>query len=181
MNFFSHPSSYNQHHNLHPICFTGSQNQSTYISYPSDCRNIIASMFFRTLALAAAVGSALAQRTSNTSICDYYTTALLKNNTAANQMTLLTLVVNTAVIGNCMSAPLHYLDHLLTRCRHSAKRRHQGPRYPRSRHDKQHCGQPPPLLQWRTGIVKHRRDDGCLRQLSRRRWSCSSHEEYASQ
>jgi len=57
-------------------------------------------MFFGILALAAAVGSAVAQRPANTSICDYYTTALLKNNTAANQMTLLTLVVNTAVIGN---------------------------------------------------------------------------------
>ena len=34
------------------------------------------------------------------SICDYYTTALLKVNNATNQMTLLTLVVNTAVIGN---------------------------------------------------------------------------------
>lgn len=34
------------------------------------------------------------------SICDKYTTALLKQNTAANQQTLLTLVVNTAVIGN---------------------------------------------------------------------------------
>jgi hypothetical protein len=54
---------------------------------------------------AAAVGGAVAQRPTNTSICDYYTTALLKNNTAANQMTLLTLVVNTAVIGNCKSAP----------------------------------------------------------------------------
>lgn len=39
-------------------------------------------------------------RPSDTSICDYYTTALLKKNTAANQQTLLTLVVNTAVIGN---------------------------------------------------------------------------------
>jgi hypothetical protein len=37
----------------------------------------IASMFFKTLAFAAAVGSAAAQRPSNTSICDYYTTALL--------------------------------------------------------------------------------------------------------
>jgi hypothetical protein len=41
-----------------------------------------------------------AQRPSNTSICDYYTAALLKTNNAINQMTLLTLVVNTAVIGN---------------------------------------------------------------------------------
>jgi hypothetical protein len=58
-------------------------------------------MFFKAVAVLGAVGSAVAQRPSNTSICDYYTTALLKNNTAANQMTLLTLVVNTAVIGNC--------------------------------------------------------------------------------
>nr|OQO06862.1 hypothetical protein B0A51_17441 [Rachicladosporium sp. CCFEE 5018] len=43
---------------------------------------------------------AAAQRPTNTSICDYYTTALLKDNNAANQQTLLTLLVNTAVIGN---------------------------------------------------------------------------------
>lgn len=57
-------------------------------------------MQFKTLALLAAVGTAVAQRPSNTSICDYYTTALLKENNATNQYTLLTLVVNTAVIGN---------------------------------------------------------------------------------
>lgn len=64
-------------------------------------------MFFKTITAAAAVlaaGVAADGRPSNTSICDYYTTALLKNNTAANQLTLLTLVVNTAVIGNCMPA-----------------------------------------------------------------------------
>jgi len=49
------------------------------------------------LALAA---GASAQRPSDVSICDYYTTALLKENNATNQQTLLTLVVNTAVIGN---------------------------------------------------------------------------------
>jgi hypothetical protein len=59
-------------------------------------------MLFKALAVAAAIGGAVAQRPNNTSICDYYTTALLKNNTAVNQKTLLTLVVNTAVIGNCM-------------------------------------------------------------------------------
>lgn len=53
-----------------------------------------------TVALAAA-GSAVAQRPTNTSICDYYTTALFKNNTADNQYTLLTALVNTVVIGNC--------------------------------------------------------------------------------
>jgi hypothetical protein len=44
--------------------------------------------------------TAVAQRPSNVSICDYYTTALLKENNATNQLTLLTLLVNTAVIGN---------------------------------------------------------------------------------
>lgn len=58
-------------------------------------------MRFSTIAAAAAVASiAEAQRPANTSVCDYYTTALLKNNTAANQYTVLTLLVNTVVIGN---------------------------------------------------------------------------------
>lgn len=52
------------------------------------------------LALLALAGAASAQRPNDTSICDYYTTALLKTNNATNQYTLLTLVVNTAVIGN---------------------------------------------------------------------------------
>lgn len=47
------------------------------------------------LAAIAATG-AMAQD----SICDKYTKALLKQNTGANQYTLLTLLVNTAVIGN---------------------------------------------------------------------------------
>ena len=53
-----------------------------------------------TTILGLAVSVVLAQRPANTSICDYYTGALLKNNTAANQYTVLTLVVNTALIGN---------------------------------------------------------------------------------
>jgi len=58
-------------------------------------------MLFKALVVAAAaVGGAVAQRPMNMSICDYYTTALLMNNTAANQATVLTLVVNTAIIGN---------------------------------------------------------------------------------
>lgn len=52
------------------------------------------------LALAAA-SAVVAQRPNDTSICDYYANALLKNNTAESQHTVLTLVVNTAVIGNC--------------------------------------------------------------------------------
>lgn len=45
-------------------------------------------------------GTALGQRPANTSICDYYTTALMKENNATNQLALLILIVNTAVIGN---------------------------------------------------------------------------------
>ena len=51
--------------------------------------------------LVSVLSFAFAQsRPANVSICDFYTSALLKDNTAANQYTLLTLVVNTAVIGN---------------------------------------------------------------------------------
>ena len=51
-------------------------------------------MQLTSLLLLAGAGLASAQsRPMNTSICDYYTTALLKNNTAANQYTLLTLLV----------------------------------------------------------------------------------------
>ncbi|KAL1306777.1 hypothetical protein AAFC00_005438 [Neodothiora populina] len=48
----------------------------------------------------AATVPAFAQRPENTTICSYYTTALLKDDTGANQLTLLTLLVNTVVIGN---------------------------------------------------------------------------------
>lgn len=47
--------------------------------------------------LLALMGTAFAQ---NVSLCDKYTTALLTNNTTANQYTLLTLLVNTVVIGD---------------------------------------------------------------------------------
>lgn len=57
-------------------------------------------MHFSKLVSLVMVGSAVAQRPSNVSICDYYTTALLKENNATNQYTLLTLLVNTVVIGN---------------------------------------------------------------------------------
>ncbi|KAI0199940.1 hypothetical protein F4808DRAFT_471143 [Astrocystis sublimbata] len=56
--------------------------------------------FSKVSALAVAASTAQAQRPEDTSICDYYTTALLKDNSADNQATLLTLVVNTVVIGN---------------------------------------------------------------------------------
>ncbi|PHH71350.1 hypothetical protein CDD82_6556 [Ophiocordyceps australis] len=52
------------------------------------------------LAVATTAAVTAAQRPMDTSICDYYTTALLKDNTADNQEKLLTLLVNTVVIGN---------------------------------------------------------------------------------
>ncbi|GAB0142778.1 hypothetical protein EsHS_00003317 [Epichloe bromicola] len=58
-------------------------------------------MRFSNVVLAAAAGTAVnAQRPESEPICDYYVKALLKNNTAENQATLLTLLVNTVVIGN---------------------------------------------------------------------------------
>ena len=57
-------------------------------------------MQYKAFAILAAIGAAVAQRPEGTSICDYYTTALLKENNATTQYTLLTLLVNTAVIGN---------------------------------------------------------------------------------
>lgn len=76
-------------------------------------------MLLKIATLFAAIGTTVAQRPTNTSICDYCmclasgfrsfvdrrlqnldTTALLKDNTGDNQYKLLTLLVNTAVIGN---------------------------------------------------------------------------------
>ncbi|OIW32027.1 hypothetical protein CONLIGDRAFT_571547 [Coniochaeta ligniaria NRRL 30616] len=57
-------------------------------------------LFKKVTSVLAVAGGVAAQRPSNMSICDYYTTALLTNNTAENQYTLLTLLVNTVVIGN---------------------------------------------------------------------------------
>jgi len=53
--------------------------------------------FFAPLAAVVAGASVVSAQTS---LCDKYTTALLMNNTAENQATVLTLVVNTALIGN---------------------------------------------------------------------------------
>lgn len=46
--------------------------------------------------------AANAQRPSDVSMCDYYTKALLgKENTPENQLLLVTLFVNTVLLGNC--------------------------------------------------------------------------------
>ncbi|KAH9985374.1 hypothetical protein F4779DRAFT_318394 [Xylariaceae sp. FL0662B] len=55
---------------------------------------------YQTAAVMAAATAVSAQRPADTPICDYYTEALLKDNTADNQATILTLIVNTVVIGN---------------------------------------------------------------------------------
>jgi len=60
--------------------------------------------FTRPIWAIAAFGSATAQRPSSTPICDYYTTALFTENTGANQLALLTALVNTVVTGNCKTA-----------------------------------------------------------------------------
>lgn len=51
------------------------------------------------LAASALIG-AVAQRPSNVSICDFYSGRLLGDVNATTQNTLLTLLVNTAIIGN---------------------------------------------------------------------------------
>lgn len=57
-------------------------------------------LYKSTLLLLGGTYSVLASRPSDTSICDYYTQAVLKSNTPADQYTLLTVIVNTVVIGN---------------------------------------------------------------------------------
>jgi len=53
-----------------------------------------------TIAAVAAVAAVAEAQNSSMSLCDKYTTALLKNNTGSNQLTLLTYLVNTVVAGN---------------------------------------------------------------------------------
>ncbi|PWN88391.1 hypothetical protein FA10DRAFT_268586 [Acaromyces ingoldii] len=55
--------------------------------------------FLATFTAAAAAIASVAGQAAETP-CDKYTTALLKTNNATNQLTVLTLVVNTALIGN---------------------------------------------------------------------------------
>ena len=62
-------------------------------------------MHFKRFAAAGALLSTASafpsvQQRTDQSICDKYTIALLKDNTAANQYALLTQLVNTVVIGN---------------------------------------------------------------------------------
>lgn len=62
-------------------------------------------MLYQSISLAALAAVASAQRPSSTPICDYYTTALFKDNTAANQYKLVSAVVDRAGTGNKTSTP----------------------------------------------------------------------------
>ncbi|KAL9121338.1 MAG: hypothetical protein Q9187_002104 [Circinaria calcarea] len=78
-----------------PLLCTLFQSQSTNTAAAA-----FFTMLYQLLPLLALLVPTQAARPENTSVCDYYTTELLKENSAANQYTLLTLLVNTAVIGN---------------------------------------------------------------------------------
>ena len=61
-------------------------------------------MSFKTLSVLASLGMATALRPNGTSICDYYTPILTgKDNTAASQQEVMTLVTNTLILGNYTS------------------------------------------------------------------------------
>ena len=57
-------------------------------------------MRLRTPAFLTLLTSSLALRPSNISICDFYTPSILGQNTASNQLLLVTIWVNTFVLGN---------------------------------------------------------------------------------
>ena len=70
---------------------------------------------FNLLSGLACIGFVIASgRPSDVSICDYYTGALLKTDTEENQALLLTLIVNTAVIGNYTQPNLNAVPGILT-------------------------------------------------------------------
>jgi hypothetical protein len=71
----------------------------------SSCLSLVLITIMKLSTLALLAVGVLAQRPENTSICDYYTTALLKDNTAKNQATVLTALVNTVVLGSKMPKP----------------------------------------------------------------------------
>lgn len=55
----------------------------------------------KTLLALSATSAVSAQRPADVPMCDYYTKAIMKENTAENQLRVLTVLVNTVVIGNC--------------------------------------------------------------------------------
>ncbi|KAL2826529.1 hypothetical protein BJY01DRAFT_255993 [Aspergillus pseudoustus] len=61
---------------------------------------LLLNLTFPTLSLARTRNNRPSSRPNSTSICDYYTPRILGSDTAANQQLLITLLVNTFVIGN---------------------------------------------------------------------------------
>jgi hypothetical protein len=60
--------------------------------------------------LALTAAAANAQRPADVSMCDYYTKTLLgKDNTPENQLLLVTLLVNTVILGNCKLKSRSYM------------------------------------------------------------------------
>ena len=71
---------------------------------------IIKTMFLKTIFLLFQFSAS-----QTVSLCDKYTTALFKNNTAENQQTLVTLVVNTAIIGNYTNGSMNAVPGILAK------------------------------------------------------------------
>lgn len=57
-------------------------------------------MIFKALATMMAIGAATAQRPANVSMCDFYAQKIFGNNNATTQQGVMTLIANTAIIGN---------------------------------------------------------------------------------
>ncbi len=61
-------------------------------------------MFLKALTLLAAIGTVVAQHLNGTTLCDYYTPAVLgEENSAASQQKLMTIITNTFILGNYTS------------------------------------------------------------------------------
>jgi hypothetical protein len=67
------------------------------------------------------VGTSCLAAAQNMSLCDKYTTALLMDNNATNQYTLLTLLVNTVVIGNYTKPNMNAVPGILAKGQYMGK------------------------------------------------------------
>ncbi|KAH0602093.1 hypothetical protein MHUMG1_00972 [Metarhizium humberi] len=96
----SHTLSERPYPNINVVHIVSKTKVNQKITNSDSLSNHSVIMQLKNVMLAAAVTFVDAQRPKDQSICDYYTTVLLKTNNATNQATLLTLLVNTVVIGN---------------------------------------------------------------------------------
>lgn len=113
-------------------------------------------MFLKALTILAAVGTVLAQRPNDTSICDYYTPAVLKEeNTPASQQKLMTLIAHTFILGNYTTPNLGVKVAGI-----AAPNEFEG-----------HAVNLLPLLHWWLRINQPGRTPWCCKELSRRWWT----------